>query len=66
MREYGWKRTYDAAAFLRFISTYSGNAVMDPSTRDRVFAAIADLIDTRYGGRIEMAFVSTMHIAEKA
>jgi SAM-dependent methyltransferase len=65
-REYRWQATYDAAGYLALLSTYSGYAVLEPSTRERLFRAIADLVNTRYGGRVVLDFLTTLHIAEKA
>jgi SAM-dependent methyltransferase len=65
-REYRWQQAYDAPSYLRLLSTYSDHAVMDPSTRGRLFRGIAEVVEARYGGQIILDFVTTLSIAERA
>lgn len=63
---YVWEQEYDAAGYLNLLSTYSDHLRLDPETRGRLFAGIADLIDTEFGGRIVKRYLVVLHVARKA
>jgi SAM-dependent methyltransferase len=64
-RDYRWDETYDAKGYLRVLSTYSGHRSLSDDTRECLFRAIADLIDTRFGGRIVKGYLTTLYVAKK-
>jgi SAM-dependent methyltransferase len=51
-RAYPWTATYSAGEYLSLLGTYSGHIALADDQRSRLFAAIAELIDRRFGGRI--------------
>jgi SAM-dependent methyltransferase len=64
-RNYRWDETYDAEGYLRVLSTYSGHRSLDDASRQGLFRGIADLIDTRFGGRIVKGYLTTLYVASK-
>jgi len=63
-RRYRWDETYDAGGYLRVLNTYSGHRSLSEGTRERLFRGIADLIDTRFGGRIVKGYLTTLYVAK--
>ncbi len=64
-RQYRWDETYDAAGYLRVLSTYSGHRSLENDARGRLFRGISDLIDQRYGGRIVKGYSTTLYVARR-
>jgi SAM-dependent methyltransferase len=64
-RHYRWDETYDSRGYLRVLNTYSGHRSLRDDTRERLFRGIADLIDTRFGGRIVKGYLTTLYVAQK-
>ena len=64
-RHYRWDETYDSRGYLRVLNTYSGHRSLRDDTRERLLRGIADLIDTRYGGRIVKGYLTTLYVAQK-
>jgi SAM-dependent methyltransferase len=64
-RQYLWDETYDAAGYLRVLSTYSGHRSLGNDARGRLFRGIADLIDQRFGGRIVKGYSTTLYVAHR-
>jgi|SRR5215207_287570 len=62
---YRWDETYDAESYLLVLSTYSGHRSLSDDTRRRLFHGIADLIDDRFGGRIDKGYLTTLYVARK-
>ena len=56
---------YDSRGYLRVLSTYSGHRNLSDDTRARLFRGIADLIDTRFGGRIVKGYLTTLYVARR-
>ena len=48
-RHYRFGVVHDTGSYLRLLSTYSSHRVLDERTRERLFAAVAQLIDGEYG-----------------
>lgn len=65
-RRYVWEQEYDAEGYLNLLSTYSDHLRLDPETRRRLFAGIADLIDREFGGRMAKRYLVLLHVARKA
>ena len=63
VRKYPWEVEYDAASYVRLLSTYSGHIDLDSEARERLFRGIARLIDTEYGGRIVKGYVTVLYVA---
>lgn len=64
-RHYQWDQPYDAYGYLRVLNTYSGHRNLQDDTRARLFSGIADLIDSRYGGRIVKGYLTTLYVAHR-
>lgn len=63
VRKYPWEAEYDAADYIRLLSTYSGHINLDDDSRRRLFRGIADLIDAEFGGSIVKRYVSVLYLA---
>ncbi|HEU5198849.1 MAG TPA: class I SAM-dependent methyltransferase [Ktedonobacterales bacterium] len=65
VRSYAWETTYDAANYLRLLDSYSSYRVLDPSVRDRLFTRIAEMIDSRFNGRVIRQWQTELYIAQR-
>jgi SAM-dependent methyltransferase len=57
---------FDAPRYIDLLGTYSDHALLDSTSRDRLHAAIADLIDTRFGGNLLRQAVTRLFLARRA
>jgi SAM-dependent methyltransferase len=64
-RHYRWDETYNSESYLRVLSTYSGHRSLRDDTRERLFRGIADLADTKFGGRIVKGYLTTLYITHR-
>jgi SAM-dependent methyltransferase len=64
-RRYRWDEGYDAAGYLRLLGTYSDHRRLDPAARERLFRGLAELIETRYGGRITKGYLTVLYVARR-
>jgi SAM-dependent methyltransferase len=64
-RHYRWDEPYGSEAYLRVLSTYSGHRSLRDDTRERLFSGIADLADTKFGGRIVKGYLTTLYVAHR-
>jgi SAM-dependent methyltransferase len=65
VRSYTWETTYDAANYLRLLDSYSSYRVLDPSVKDRLFTRIAEVIDSRFNGRVIRQWQTELYIAQR-
>jgi SAM-dependent methyltransferase len=65
VRRFVWEAEYDAASYVRLLDTYSDHRNLDPETRSRLFAGLADLIDTDFGGRITRGYLTMLWVARR-
>jgi SAM-dependent methyltransferase len=65
VRRYPWEQAYDAAGYIAVLNTYSGHRRLPEAQRGGLIQGIADLIDTRYGGRIVKGYQSILYIARR-
>ncbi|GAA1234471.1 class I SAM-dependent methyltransferase [Kitasatospora nipponensis] len=65
IRRYEWDLTYSTQAYLEVLRTYSGHRALPAPAREGLLAAIADLIDTRHGGRITKRYLTELMTAER-
>ena len=67
-REYHFTEAleFDAPRFIDLLGTYSDHALLDPASRARLDAAIADLIDSRFGGNVRRRAVTRLFLARRA
>ncbi len=64
-RHYRWDETYDSGSYLAVLNTYSGHRSLRDDTRERLLRGIADLIDTKFGGRIVKGYLTTLYVARR-
>jgi hypothetical protein len=51
--------------YLDVLHTYAGNLAMESEARDGLFACIEGLLDARYGGVIEKAYLCDLIVARR-
>jgi SAM-dependent methyltransferase len=64
-RRYEWELAYPTAAYLDVLRTYSGHRLLDPETRQHLLDCLADLIDSRHGGRITKRYLTELRVARR-
>jgi ubiquinone/menaquinone biosynthesis C-methylase UbiE len=62
-RRYERTFTYSTAGYLDLLLTYSGHRALAPEARAHLFACIAHLIDSRYGGRVRKRYLFELQVA---
>ena len=65
VRTYPWTETYTTAEYLQLLNTYSDHLALEEEPRRRLYEAIADLIDTRYGGKVENPYLTELFLGRK-
>ncbi len=65
VRRYVWDIEYDAASYIKLLSTYSNHINLEGAARQRLFAGIADLIDAQPDCRITKGYMSILHVARR-
>ena len=64
-RRYEWEVAYSTPEYLDVLQTYSGHIALDPDTREGLLGCIAELIDSRYGGRISKRYLAELRMARR-
>jgi SAM-dependent methyltransferase len=64
-RRYERDLSYTTEGYLDVLRTYSGHRAMNPAARAGLLACIAELIDTRYGGRIRKRYLTELRLARR-
>lgn len=64
-RDYRWDEPYDAEGYLRVLSTYSGHMALDPTSRERLFRGLRELIEGEHNGRIVKGYATTLYVARR-
>jgi SAM-dependent methyltransferase len=65
VKTYAWSQTYTAQEHIRLLNTYSDHRNLPPEQRAQLFQALADLIDTNYGGTITKPYLAVLYLAKK-
>jgi SAM-dependent methyltransferase len=65
VRTYTWATTYDADAYLRLLDSYSSYRVLDPDQHARLFEAVRDLIENRFGGEVTRQWRAELYVARR-
>jgi SAM-dependent methyltransferase len=65
VRGYEWEVTYTATTYIDVLNTYSGHRLLPDARRARLFHAIAELIDTQYGGHITKGYLTNLYVAPR-
>jgi len=65
-RDHLWDETYmSAEAYFDVLDTYSGHIAMTEESRRGLYACLAHLINTRYGGSITKRFLFRMTVGRR-
>jgi SAM-dependent methyltransferase len=64
-RRVGRELSYSTQEYLNVLRTYSGHRALEPAARDGLLACIAELIDTRFGGRIRKRYLTELRVAQR-
>lgn len=62
---YEWDRSYSTSAYIETLMTYSGHRALASEARAHLLAGIADLIESRYGGRITKRYMTELRTARR-
>ncbi len=65
VRKYPFEVEYDSESYVRLLDTYSDHRSLAPDMRERLFEGIADLIRTRYGGRVTKGYLTMLYVAHR-
>jgi SAM-dependent methyltransferase len=65
VRTYPWSRTYSTAEYLQLLNTYSDHLALEEARRQRLYQAIAGLIDSHYDGRVERPYLTVLYLGKK-
>ncbi len=65
LRTYPWTQTYASQEYIRLLNTYSDHLRLEESQRRALYQAIADLIDSRFEGKVEIPHLSALYLAKK-
>jgi SAM-dependent methyltransferase len=63
---YEWDLSYTTRQYLDVLLTYSGHIALAARRRRGLLDCIADLIDSRYGGRITKRYLTELQLAHRA
>jgi ubiquinone/menaquinone biosynthesis C-methylase UbiE len=62
---YPWTKTYSTAEYIRLLNTYSNHLALPEEQRRALYHAIADLIDTRFAGKVEKPYLTELFLGRK-
>jgi SAM-dependent methyltransferase len=65
VRAYTWATTYDPDGYLRLLDSYSSYRVLEPDLHDRLFSAVRDVIETRFGGQVTRQWRAELYVARR-
>lgn len=65
VRRYTWEMTYDTEGYLRLLDSYSSYRILEPGVHERLFAALATLIETRFGGSVTRRWEAELFLARR-
>ncbi|HEX6778155.1 MAG TPA: class I SAM-dependent methyltransferase [Ktedonobacterales bacterium] len=65
VRRYTWEMTYDTEGYLRLLDSYSSYRILEPGVQKRLFAALATLIETRFGGSVTRRWEAELFLARR-
>ena len=63
-RVYPWTQTYSSEQSIKLLGTYSGHIALSNKNRYRLFEGIANLIETRYGGRVTKHYEAVLDLQQ--
>jgi SAM-dependent methyltransferase len=63
--EHAWETAYERDAYLELLDTQSDHRLLDPVTRERLFAEVGRAIDDA-GGTFPVSYVAELYVARRA
>ena len=63
-RVYPWTQTYSSEQYIKLLGTYSGHIALPDKNRCLLFEGIANLIETRYDGRITKYYEAVLDLRQ--
>jgi len=63
IRSTPWRAQYGASRYLDLLGTYSDHVELAPDRRARLFAALRQLIETRFSGRVDKHYETIVYVA---
>jgi len=64
-RTYSWTQEYTTAQYIRLLNTYSNYLLLEEGRRQTLYQSIANLIERRYGGRVEKPYLAVLYLGRK-
>jgi SAM-dependent methyltransferase len=64
LRTFSWETTYDTASYLQLLDSYSTYRILDPALHARLFAAIGEMLETRFGGKVSRQWRAELYVAK--
>lgn len=64
-RRYEWDIAYSTAAYRDLLLSYSGHIDMESTAQEGLLDCIGELMETRYGDRIEKRYMAELRVARK-
>ena len=62
--EHPWSTSYDTGTYLELLATQSDHRMLEPATRDRLYEAVAAVVDAA-GGAITVSYVADLYLAHR-
>lgn len=66
VRTYPWTKTYTTSEYLQLLNTYSDHRALPEENRRGLYQAIANLIESHYGGKVERPYLTELFMGKKA
>lgn len=63
-KSYQWDVVYDSSSYIGLLSTFSDMIALEADRRKVLFDKIADLIDTKFSGKITKTYLTVLYIAK--
>ena len=63
-RVYPWSQTYTSEQYIKLLGTYSGHIALPDKNKRLLFEGIANLIETKYNGRVTKHYEAVLDLRE--
>ena len=63
-RVYPWTQTYSSEQYIKLLNTYSDHIALPDKNRNLLFEGIANLIETKYDGRVTKHYEAVLDLRE--
>lgn len=64
VRTYPWSQVYTVDEYIRLLNTYSDHRSLETSRRQRLFDGLAEIMNTKYGGRVTKPYLAVLYMAK--